>query len=830
MSDAEEKAPQEEEGMEVDAADSDSDSSDGEEDALEKRAVELESQIGNYAYSYDAHVELVGIYKKLLNLKKMRESYERFHQHFPLTAQLWLDWIRDEMRVANTENEKKYIFDLFNKAVEDYLSVDLWLEYVQFSIGQSNLEEARKIFERAVSAAGLHVAKGSLIWDALREFELAHLSLISDSDSEEWLQQAQRVNEIFRRQLSVPLLDMDRTYVEWRVWVERLPKQDFIKKEQVEYVYKKAADHLEDCRSFEEDLLEARSDADKLKFYREYIRDERKPEHIRCLYERAIAEVSLDGEIWHEYCIYYFDLGNYPTALSTSERALRNCPWDSDLWVFNLRILELNEKSHDDITACLEKALQVGFQTGQQYLQIWLTYLEHYRRITDPKNKDAVEKLRDAFQKGYKHIADNFGIEGDPDCSLLRLWAKIEASFLNDITSARKIWNDYGILKTLGNTANTWLELIHLEQQYGDDKHVRKTYHRALTCTKDWPQCIVQAWLIYERQFGTVESCISTTNTCQKFMKKYSLENPVQQQQYDQSLNGNKPEPDKQGKKRKIHEQKNHSKETEKKMKQVRISDESTKKISNENEDSQEEVKKDKPRIEMDPDKQQRSVFISNLDYGVTEEQLREFLGPVDELRLVKDRKGHSKGYAYCVFAEKEEAKKTLKRDRELLTGRPVFISECKTDRMQREPQFKYPTEQEKHKLFVRGLPLTMSQEEVEDLFKQHGDVKEVRLVTYRNGRSKGLAYVEFVNSNDAAKAIIATDNTEVRGFTIAVAISDPPKRKVENNDTPAPEHTRNSKTRIQIPLVPRIIQTNPAKPAQPTMSNDDFRKLFNKQ
>lgn len=814
MSDAEEiQTPGE--VMEVDSSDSDSDSSDDEEEKLKTRAKEIEALINNSSYSYPSHVELVSIYKKLLNLPEMRTAYERFSKHFPLTAELWLDWIKDEMRVANTEKEKKCVVELFDKAVQDYLSVDLWLEYVQFCLSLS-VDEARNVFERAVSEVGLHVTRGSLIWDAYREFELAHLAVISDSESSEWMKQAQRVNEIFRRQLSVPLLDMDRTYVEWRVWAERLPKQDFIKKEQVDYVYKKATNYLEDVQSLEDDLLAAKTESDKLKYYREYIDTERKPEHMRVLYERALADLSLDPELWYDYCVYYFDLGNFDKAHHTSERALRNCPWDPDIWSFEMRILETLNKPHDEITACLEKALTIGFQLGQQYLQLWLTYLEHYKRITDPKDIKQVEKLRGAFQKAYKHIADNFGIDGDPECALLRFWAKVEAGFLNDITAARNVWNEYSLMKTVGNVANIWLELLALEQQFGDDKHVRKMYQRALTSTKDWPQSIVQSWICYERQFGSSDSSITTANICRKFMRKYNLQHPVIENSEEKEKNSDKSKQH-QGKKRKLYEQKNNTNEY--KLKQVKISDEPV--------PQKEDIKK----IEMDPDKQQRSVFLSNLDYSVTEDELKQFLGQVEELRLVKDRRGNSKGYAYCVLPSKEDADIILKRDRELLNNRPVFVSECKVDKMQREPQFKYATSQEKHKLFVKGLPLMMSKEEVEKLFKTHGELKEVRLVTYRNGRSKGLAYVEFKDENDASKAIIAMDNSEVRGFTISVAISDPPKRKIESTaPLPTQEHTRHSKSRINVPLVPRVIQTpQPATTSQPSMSNNDFRKMFNK-
>lgn len=135
----------------------------------------------------------------------MRSAYERFHQYFPLTPEIWLAWINDEKKLATSEESIKQVFSLFDKAVEDYLSVNLWLEYVQYSLSASGLDSTRSIIERGLQAAGLHVAEGSLLWDLLREVELAHLSL-AEKDSEEWKKQLARVGEAFRRQLSVPLL------------------------------------------------------------------------------------------------------------------------------------------------------------------------------------------------------------------------------------------------------------------------------------------------------------------------------------------------------------------------------------------------------------------------------------------------------------------------------------------------------------------------------------------------------------------------------------------------------------------------------------------------
>lgn len=791
-----------------------SDSDDSSDDKLEQQVKELEVEIVKNVYNYDLHVQIIDAHRKLMNITEMRTAYERFRKCYPLTDQLWLDWIRDEVRIASSDTEKDYVLGLFEKAVEDYLSVDLWLEYVQYSVGCNSADETRKVFEKAITAAGLHVAKGSLIWDAYREFELAHLGCITDADSEVWLEQAKRVAEVFRRQLGVTLLDMERTYIEWRVWCEKLPRNEFINKDQVEWAYKKATKYMDDYKEFEERLL---TDEDKWTIYRDYIKYERGIEMRRCLYERAVAESSLDSEIWLDYCRYFFRLNDFPSALKICERALRNCPWSEELWVHNIRFMELSEKPHDEITNCLEKSLESGFQHGYQYLQLWMAYLEHYRRITDASSNDSVEKLRSAFQKGYEYLSTNFGTAADPESTVLRLWARIEANFLKNMQEARKIWNDYGILKNHGTSATFWLELIELEQRCGDEKHLRKTYQRAASAVKDWPQCIAQSWVMFERECGTADSMMDCLDACSHYLKKHEKEIAENVENQEQEQN----------RKRKHTSEKPYYKTKQGKIiKDVKKPEPPPPPPKPADIEMKDEPKEDdaKKYIKIDKDRETRSIFISNLDYTVTEDELREFLGTLEELHLVSDKKGNSKGYAYATFPTQDHAEKVLARDRERLSGRPVFISKCNMDKVRREKHFVYSTTKEQHKLFVRGLPMTMSEDEVTKIFSPHGKLKDLRLVTYRNGRSKGLAYVEYATAADAARAILATDNTEVRGFTISVAISEPPRRKTE--EQPVAEAPRHAKSRLQIPLVPtKVIQASKASTS--TLTNEDFRKML---
>lgn len=81
----------------------------------------MEKQICENKYLYDAHVQLIEIYRKLGDLKSLREACERFRECFPLTPAIWLSWIKDEIKIASSDEEKKRIIDLFDLAVRDYL-------------------------------------------------------------------------------------------------------------------------------------------------------------------------------------------------------------------------------------------------------------------------------------------------------------------------------------------------------------------------------------------------------------------------------------------------------------------------------------------------------------------------------------------------------------------------------------------------------------------------------------------------------------------------------------------------------------------------------------
>jgi RNA recognition motif-containing protein len=73
-------------------------------------------------------------------------------------------------------------------------------------------------------------------------------------------------------------------------------------------------------------------------------------------------------------------------------------------------------------------------------------------------------------------------------------------------------------------------------------------------------------------------------------------------------------------------------------------------------------------------------------------------------------------------------------------------------------------------KIYVGGLPYAATEQQLSDLFAQHGAVASARVITDKfTGQSRGFGFVEMSSDEEAQKAIAALNGTQMDGRTLTV-------------------------------------------------------------
>jgi len=73
-------------------------------------------------------------------------------------------------------------------------------------------------------------------------------------------------------------------------------------------------------------------------------------------------------------------------------------------------------------------------------------------------------------------------------------------------------------------------------------------------------------------------------------------------------------------------------------------------------------------------------------------------------------------------------------------------------------------------KLYVGGLAYSVTEQELQALFAEHGNVTSAAVIKDRDsGQSKGFGFVEFADDNEAKAAMAALNGKDVSGRSIMV-------------------------------------------------------------
>jgi len=74
------------------------------------------------------------------------------------------------------------------------------------------------------------------------------------------------------------------------------------------------------------------------------------------------------------------------------------------------------------------------------------------------------------------------------------------------------------------------------------------------------------------------------------------------------------------------------------------------------------------------------------------------------------------------------------------------------------------------NKLYVGGLPYSVTEGQLQDIFASHGTVESARVITDKvTGQSRGFGFVEMSSGGEAQKAAQALNGTQLEGRTLVV-------------------------------------------------------------
>ncbi len=82
-------------------------------------------------------------------------------------------------------------------------------------------------------------------------------------------------------------------------------------------------------------------------------------------------------------------------------------------------------------------------------------------------------------------------------------------------------------------------------------------------------------------------------------------------------------------------------------------------------------------------------------------------------------------------------------------------------------------------KLYVGGLPYSVTEGKLEEIFSAHGSVQSARVISDKfTGQSRGFGFVEMATAEEAQKAMEALNGTQLDGRTLVVNEARPQEKR----------------------------------------------------
>ncbi|KAJ3267267.1 Splicing factor [Chytriomyces hyalinus] len=468
----------------------------------ENELLSVLDELNKAPFNYDCHTRYISLLKALgpAMADELRQARQSMHSIFPLSEDLWLEWLQaeidsfDELR-PGTDSESvqtlgRAILELFELAVQDYLSIPIWKRYLEFvsesvfpavdedetdktaSEGWLTEEEARSIFQSALQATGLHFQKSHILWNMYRDFEVTALERCPKG-SEVHNKHIETVRALYLARLQVPHSEIAQTFNDYSPFETRYDNANYeARLKNASSIRSKTDRECAKREATERRLQSAGNSAhaflEQIEFFGKQKGD---AFHVRTLYERAIAIHFLDASVWESYIVFLMTKMRVQSIImSVLDRAVRNCNWSGELWGHRLRIGEIFGESEEESTAIFGRACSfiTELKSADQFVVLMRNWTGFSRRKVHDSSASSgpiAEGLRMAHKIGIQVFREAFGNNGD--FRLEEAYIHDEINLFNNVAKARAIYDT--LLLSNPNSIPLHILISGFERHHGRD-------------------------------------------------------------------------------------------------------------------------------------------------------------------------------------------------------------------------------------------------------------------------------------------------------------------------------------------------------------------------
>ncbi|KAI9197256.1 uncharacterized protein BJ171DRAFT_520386 [Polychytrium aggregatum] len=793
-----------------------------------------ESLLAN-PYQYELHIKRIRLLQSTAEPNRLQGAREAMSTYYPLTEDLWLEWIDDLCRLDSSISGKQAAAALFDRAIQDYFSVRVWAAYLRFvcneylvshglklvheDIDDSDdedgdegdedhlshdgelgirkhpylvsdrwiaLDQVREVCGRAVNAVELHPTEGQQVWTIHFRFEVR---LLENGQSS-----VETVRHVLLKRLQVPHQEIDETFSKYSSFETKYDGANYEKRlRSAQPSYSKAKAEFEAREPYERRLSESKLGLAEFVDYIDYEKTV-KPVNkmrVRLLFERAVTVHCLHPMPWDLFISFL--MANMRIAnviLSVANRAVRNCSWSVDLWGHLLRAQE-EFATTEEVEDTFRRA--IGFLSANSNIDDLVKICEariafHRRRLTAGPghlNQEAMDTIRQIYQDSISSIAQHLP-PGDPYYRLQRSWIRLEHRVFGETDRARSLYKE--LVEQNSKSSTLWLDYIEFMRNLGAAaSEIVGLFKVAVNHKTDWPETIFTAWLSFEQESGSIESYYEAYNRIKKETRAVELQRQKEAKALEVQAQMEAELAEREAKK--TQRQKDRERTYRLRRREQDKLKERQNKRAHAGDDDFAVEKRQKVERETEEEDQFKPVDQSMAGNMVccsgyqgewTEAQLEEHFS----------EHGHIKDIIPIVDPDTNEPETLIEfydvaSCRSASAEHEVLIAPGKVMKVLRciplQRTWNFVDVDIKNKIFIKNLSQSMRQRTLREIFSQFGAVKEVRLMQSRNGLNN-FAYLEF-QSEEAASKSLSLDKTEIEpGRFVGVALSAPPGAKASHN------------------------------------------------